>query len=153
MTLFCCFCGLGIAMQCGAKIGRAAAVSCIDLERRPGRVRCSQAEAAEDTALAAVSSRQCSGDQWRHHASRPARILPRTAHIREEHGRARPQVHAPGCEAVPCNLGGHIRLFCGSYKSPFTYADAKKTDGYSSFVDMEDTEKEYEEAKQGCVLK
>merc|ERR1719270_949219 len=40
-----------------------------------------------------------------------------------------------------------------SYKSPFTYADAKKTDGYSSFVDMEDTEKEYEEAKQGCVLK
>ena len=44
-------------------------------------------------------------------------------------------------------------MFSGSYKSPFTYADAKKTDGYSSFVDMEDTEKEYEEAKQGCVLK
>ena len=53
---FCCFGGLGIAMQCGAKIGRVAAVSCIDLERRPGRVRCSQAEAAEDSALAAVSS-------------------------------------------------------------------------------------------------
>ena len=44
-------------MQCSAVlIGRVAAVSCIDLERRPGRVRCSQAEAAEDSALAAVSS-------------------------------------------------------------------------------------------------
>ena len=40
-----------------------------------------------------------------------------------------------------------------SYKSPFTYADAKKSDGYSSFVDMEDAEKEYQEAKQGVLLK
>ena len=39
-----------------------------------------------------------------------------------------------------------------SYKSPFTYSDAKKTDGYSSFVDMEDAV-EYEEAKQGCILR
>ena len=40
-----------------------------------------------------------------------------------------------------------------SYKSPFTYADIKKSDGYSSFVDMEDAEKEYQEAKQGVLLK
>ena len=40
-----------------------------------------------------------------------------------------------------------------SYKSPFTYADAKKSNAYSSFVDMEDGEKEYEEAKQGILLR
>ena len=40
-----------------------------------------------------------------------------------------------------------------SYKSPFTYADAKKSNAYSSFVDMEDAEKEYEEAKQGIMLR
>ena len=39
-----------------------------------------------------------------------------------------------------------------SYKSPFTYADPKKSDKYSSFVDMED-EPEYEQAPQSCVLR
>ena len=34
-----------------------------------------------------------------------------------------------------------------SYKSPFTYADAKKSDAYSTFVDLEDGV-EYEEAPQ-----
>ena len=41
-----------------------------------------------------------------------------------------------------------------SYKSPFTYADLKKSDGYSSFVDIEDSrEEEYEQAKQSCLLR
>jgi len=41
-----------------------------------------------------------------------------------------------------------------SYKSPFTYADIKKSDGYSSFVDIEDSrEEEYEQAKQSCLLR
>lgn len=39
-----------------------------------------------------------------------------------------------------------------SYKSPFTYADAKKSDAYSTFVDLEDGV-EYEEAPQGCILR
>ena len=40
-----------------------------------------------------------------------------------------------------------------SYKSPFTYADLKKSDGYSSFVDIEDPREEYEQAKQSCLLR
>ena len=40
-----------------------------------------------------------------------------------------------------------------SYKSPFTYADIKKSDGYSSFVDIEDSREEYEQAKQSCLLR
>ena len=40
-----------------------------------------------------------------------------------------------------------------SYKSPFTYADLKKSDGYSSFVDIEDSREEYEQAKQSFLLR
>ena len=40
-----------------------------------------------------------------------------------------------------------------SYKSPFTYADLKKSDGYSSFVDIEDPREEYEQAKQSFLLR
>merc|ERR1719244_600859 len=39
-----------------------------------------------------------------------------------------------------------------NYKSPFTYSDIKKTDGYSAFVDIEEPKEEEYIQKQSCPL-
>jgi len=46
----------------------------------------------------------------------------------------------------------HLDEHVLSYKSPFTYSDMKKSDGYSAFVDIEEPKEEEYIQKQGCLL-
>ena len=38
------------------------------------------------------------------------------------------------------------------YKSPFTYSDMKKSDGYSAFIDVDEPKEEEYIQKQSCIL-
>merc|ERR1712106_485178 len=39
-----------------------------------------------------------------------------------------------------------------NYKSPFTYSDMKKTNGYSAFIDVDEPREEEDIQKQSCIL-
>jgi len=60
-------------------------------------------------------------------------------------------VKRPGYTALPtCDkeIDEHVL----NYKSPFTYSDMKKSDGYSAFIDIDEPKEEEYIQKQSCLL-